>query len=291
MLDDCTVDNEAYYEHLREKEILETKRSFNIAQKEAKRKKLEEEKNKERKRKIFARKEESKTHASSDVDLNKLYREEMRMAKQRERVENEAKQRTRETNCKLRHENWLYNANLYIRDLLVTQKEDAAKLKKKLRAAKDRQLDKFRQQSHNRGLERTKLANLEARREYKEAERDENRFEQTLISIEKLKQENEAALDKILEDVADGEPLKAQKCALVASINSTPTVSELLAARKLQSLNLEDLRQSNIEQRARINKKSLFSYVKMIDEVFEASKFPIPTGAVTRPPAGKQKKL
>lgn len=266
---------------------VEAKRDFNIAQREAARKKREEHSHAELRKRFVEDNKVCSNKNTNALEMQKLYEEEVRLAKARKKVENDAKNATRQTNINLKEENWLYCANLHIKDLLHAANDDKLKIERKLRMAKDRKLEKLKKLAHYRGVLKLKQDQLDGKRDNEEHIRHSRRFENTLIRNEELKLEVDTRLEQIQEDIKDGKPIVAEKCSLVASITENPTVSELLAARKLQMINLEDLRGCDIEERAKINKRPLFSYVKAIDEQFEASKFPIPTGLVTIVPPEK----
>lgn len=266
------------------REALEARRNFNIQQKEAARKHLEELKHQKLRQKFAAQSQNTSVTNTKAIEMQKLYEEEVRLRKHRERVENEARNAQRDSNMNIKEENWLYEANLRIRDLLYDADKENKRIDKSIRDAKDGKIDLLKKQAHNRGIMKLRQDALEAKRESEEAIRNGRRHEATLMRNEELKLERDERLNQIQEDVKDGKPVEAEKCSLVAAITANPTVSELLAARKVQMMNLEDLRGCDIEERAKINKKALFSYVKAIDQIFEESKFPIPTGPVTFPP-------
>jgi len=266
------------------REALEARRNFNIQQKEAARRNLNELKHQKLRQKFAAQSQNTTVVNTKALEMQKLYEEEVRLRKQRERVENEAKNAQRDSNINIKEENWLYDANLQIKDLLWEHDKENKRIEKSIRDAKDTKIESIRKQAHNRGVMKMRQDALDAKRESEEAIRNSTRHEKTLMRNEELKMERDERLNQIQEDAKDGKQVVAEKCSLVAAITTNPTVSELLAARKVQMMNLEDLRGCDIEERAKINKKALFSYVKAIDSIFEESKFPIPTGPVTFPP-------
>lgn len=270
--DDKPADVENY------KEVM---RDFKIQQKEEERKRKEEQKNIERRRKLLEKKESQQKRDAKSMEQQTAYYQQMRLRKQQQEVETEYRNRCRETQIEKKREAWLRNSNDKLHDMLDAHHREEEEINARLTEAKRRRNAQKQSEAAQREEVKHQNAMLESKREQAEAKREADRKEKSLELIERLKSGQEIELAKIQEDLELGKPIVAKKSALVASLTECPTVSELLCALKKQKIDIDDLMATDVERRAKLHGLPLFKHVKKMDEIFEASKFPIPTGQVT----------
>lgn len=108
------------------------------------------------------------------------------------------------------------------------------------------------------------------------------RREKELMRIEKLKAEQRAELEEAIYSQSSI-PLKS---TLVASLKEQPSVSQLLCAFKDQTEDFEDLKECDLEIRAKYHQLELFKYVKQQKELQEASRFKPPEPVPADGPGG-----
>eukprot|EP00397_Hematodinium_sp_SG-2012_P028070 GEMP01029531.1.p1 GENE.GEMP01029531.1~~GEMP01029531.1.p1 ORF type:complete len:296 (-),score=90.89 GEMP01029531.1:1361-2206(-) len=270
-------------------EVLDAKREFNIQQKEIGRKRKEELKNKERKVLTQENKVKTTTRDNSAVEAQNRYYQELRLRKIQLRVQNELMARHRDTQIDKKHENWMSKSMQNILDLKTARLAEEEEVNVRLMDARKRKNEQNQAEALERADKKHNIHLLEEKRRKNEDAREELRKEKELQRIEALKTAQNIELEQIKEDAEIAPLTVAKKCALVASITECPSVSELLCALKTRKADIDDLRKSDVERRAKLHGLSLFAHVKKLDVEFEAAKFPIPSGAVTFAPKPKNK--
>lgn len=264
--------------------VLEAKREFKIQQKEEERRRREQKRNAERKQLKAQNTVKVTTRDCGALEQQNQYYQQMRLKKQQERVENEYRNRCRDTQIEKRQENWLRKESRRILDVMAARAKEDNEVNERLVAAKQRRNEQKQSEALARADEKYRLGLVEDKRIAAERNRAAIKSDNTLQRIEELKAAQEAELSRIQDDADAGRPLVAKKCAIVLSLTECPTVSELLCALKKQNVEIADLQKSDLEKRAKLHGRTLFSHVKKLDEDFDASKFPIPTGQVTIAP-------
>lgn len=203
-------------------------------------------------------------------------------------MENEYKERCREVKIAKKAEAWSARANQQIRQIIEEAAIEEHERQDTRKALKERYNAQQKEAAYQRGLEAHKMMLLEEQRESIITSKDSMRREKELMRIEKLKAEQRAELEEAMYSQS-AVPLKS---TLVASLTATPSVSQLLCAFKDQTEDYEDLRECDLELRAKHQGLPLFLYVKQLKEAQDASRYkpPEPVSTEGVPGQPKQKK-
>lgn len=272
-------------------EDLEWKREYNIRQREReyerKQKEVAEKKNKA----LEQKKAEESALEKKRMEAIRKQAVEAQTRKKTAAVENEYRERCREVKIAKRMDNWKQRSEEMIRHLIEDfSQEERERHDTKLRL-KEEKNERLREAAYNKGLEKHKLEILEAQREQVFRVKEQMRKEKELMRVEKLKAEQHAEI----EEAAYSQTTVPLKSTLVASLTATPAVSVLLAALKDQTEDLDDLKECDLETRAKQSGQPLFKYVKKLKEDMESTRCKAPEPVAidgmaarrTTPAAGK----
>lgn len=266
----------------------EWKREYNIRQREKEYEQKQRETLAKKNTAFDQKKAEEAAREAKHVEQQRGKAAEAQMKKKSAHVENEYRERCREVKIVKKQEAWLARAQQRIREII----EDAAieereRQETRLRL-KEEYNERLQKQAYQRGLEAHKLGLLEGQREVIFNAKDQMRREKELMRIEKLKGELRAELEEALYSQSSI-PLKS---SLVASLTATPSVSQLLCGLKDQMEDFEDLKECDLETRAKHKGLPLFTYVKQMKEAMDASRYKPPEAIPTDPigGVGNQKK-
>lgn len=267
---------------------MEAKREYNIRQRE----KIYEKKQKEalaKKNQAFEqKKQEEQAREAKHLEQQRRVATDAQLKKKTAQVENEYRDRCREVKIAKKAEAWSARANQQIRQIIEEAALEEHERQDSRRALKERYNAEAKEKAYQRGLEAHKTMLLEEQRESIITSKDSMRREKELMRIEKLKAEQRAELEEAMYSQS-AVPLKS---TLVASLTATPSVSQLLCALKDQTEDYEDLRDCDLEVRAKHQGLPLFLYVKQLREAQDASRYkppePVPSdGAAPGTQAGK----
>lgn len=266
-------------------EQVELKREYAIRQREAEMKKKQDEEQ-EKKNAIKQQKvrEEEKLREQRQMEVQQGYSKQQ-MMKRTAQMENEYRERCREAQITKKRNAWLTRQNQQIQEMLDEYQVEEDDLLDKKMEAKERK-NRLRHEEMDKRLFMVHQAkNIEQQREAKELEREEDRKEKSIHRIDTLKAELDAEIDEYIEHPTHI-PLKQ---ALCGGLRSVPTVTALLAALRDQREDLNDLKATNLEQRAKALGKPLFHMVRQMKEGHENARIKPPEPEVDEKKANKKK--
>lgn len=251
---------------------MEAKREYNIRQRE----KIYEKKQKEaltKKNVAFEQKlAEEAAKEAKHLEAQRRVATEQQLKKKTAQVENEYRERCREVKIAKKAEAWSARANQQIREICEDAGNEDRERQEVRRGLKDKVNQNWKDKAYQRGLEAHKLELLEEQRDSIITSKESMRREKELMRIEKLKAEQSAELEEAMYSQS-AVPLKS---TLVASLTATPSVSQLLCALKDQSEDYEDLKECDLEIRAKHQNQPLFLHVKGLKEALDASRYKPP---------------
>lgn len=256
---------------------LECKREYNIRQREKEYEQRQRETLAKKNQAFEQKKAEEHAKETKHIQHQRAKAAETQTRKKTAQVENEYRERCREVKIQKKQENWKVKSTLQIQHII----EDAAKEERERQATrqrlKEQRNERLQREAYQRGLEQHKQSMLEGQRELIFSSKDQMRREKELMRIEKLKAEQRAELEEAMYSQSSV-PLKS---TLVASLTATPSVSQLLCALKDQMEDYEDLKECDLETRAKHKGLPLFQDVRQLKEAMDASRHkppePVPT--------------
>lgn len=265
-------------------EQLEYKREYAIRQREEQLKQQQQEEME--KKKILMdekkRKEESEKNARAK-DVADGYSSKQK-AKRAAQMENEFREKCREANITKKRNAWLETQNRIMQEMLEDNAADEEELQERLLEAKERVNIKAREDLERRIAMKNAQKIRDKQREANQKNRDEIRKEKEIQRIDQLKLELDEELDQYIEHPTHI-PLKQ---ALCGGLKPVPTVTYLLAAMRDISEDLEDVKATVLEDRAKSLKKPLFTYVQELKETHSRNRLKPPEPEIDEK---RQKKL
>mmetsp|Transcript_78071 Transcript_78071/g.135403 ORF Transcript_78071/g.135403 Transcript_78071/m.135403 type:complete len:309 (+) Transcript_78071:97-1023(+) len=259
-----------------EDEIRQLKREHAIRQREAEfeKKRLEEEERKQLELEAARKEVEDKAEAERVRTMN--YLAARARARQEEKRRKEKLDAKREQNIKAKEAAWLEKANKQIQKVIEEHNEyldSVAERDFEARKRKQAYQDAARAQRDRFYAEREEL---EIRREEMEADRKTAREVRELVRVDSIKGEAEEELRSFINNPAPV-PLKQ---VLAGRLRPVPKVTELLAAHKDQTEELEELSTADLPMRALLSKRTLFEYIRDIQAEAERNRIKPPEPVV-----------
>eukprot|EP00746_Dinoflagellata_sp_MGD_P162183 gnl/MRDRNA2_/MRDRNA2_89626_c0_seq1.p1 gnl/MRDRNA2_/MRDRNA2_89626_c0~~gnl/MRDRNA2_/MRDRNA2_89626_c0_seq1.p1 ORF type:complete len:295 (+),score=95.07 gnl/MRDRNA2_/MRDRNA2_89626_c0_seq1:91-975(+) len=265
-------------------EQLEYKREYAIRQREEQMKqqqaeeiekkklKMDEQKRKEEYQKNQRAKEQADSYSKSQ---NK---------KRAAQMENEFREKCRESNITKKRNAWLQKENERMQDMLADHYAGEEEMNERLLEAKERKNMDMREDLEKRILFRQSQKQRNEQREAKEKEREEKRKEREIHRIDELKMQLDEEVDQYVEHPTHI-PLKQ---ALCGGLRPVPTVTKLLAAMRDMEEDLKDVKATILEDRARSLKKPLFTYVQELKETHSRNRLKPPEPEIDEKRARKK---
>lgn len=266
---------------------LECKREYNIRQREKEYEQRQRETLAKKNHAFEQRKAEEAAKESKHLAQQRAKASDVQTKKKTAQVENEYRERCRDVKMQKKQENWKIRSFQQIQQIIDDASKDERDRQALRQKLKEQRNERLQREAYQRGLQAHKLSMLEGQRELIFSSKEQMRREKELMRIEKLKAEQRAELEEAMYSQSSV-PLKS---TLVASLTATPSVSQLLCAFKDQMEDYEDLKECDLETRAKHKGLPLFQDVKLLKEAMDASRHkppePIPTDA---PGMGASKK-
>lgn len=248
---------------------MEYKREFAIRQREEQaRQKMEEEIAAKKVLMDEKRRKEEAAQKEREKEAGAVYTRKQQ-AKKKKQMENEFRERCREANITKKRNDWLTKENEKINAMLDDCYTEQEEVNERQLEAKERKALMNREDMEKKVFYKHLQKEKNDRREAKEKERQEHRKESEINRIDELKRELDREVDQFIEHGGGHVPLKQ---ALCGGLRPIPTVTQLLAAKRDMEEDLKDLKEVDLEERAKALGKPVFLYVKEIKYQHEQSR-------------------
>jgi hypothetical protein len=246
-------------------EQLEYKREYAIRQREMEMKRKQEEEMEKKKQALDEKKRKEEREKAERSEETKQQYSKTQMKKRALQMENEYRDRCREAAITKKRNNWLTKENSQIQGMLEDYYIEEEELQERRLEAKERKNLVAREELEKKIFFLNAQKARERQREVNETERADARKERAIHRIDELKLVLDEELDAYIEHPTHI-PLKQAFCNQTRPV---PSTTLLLAATKDQEEDLADLKATNLEERAKALKKSLFIYVQELKEGHE----------------------
>lgn len=265
-------------------EQLEYKREYAIRQREEQMKQQQQEELEKKKVQMDEKKRKEEYNKNQRAKEQADSYSKTQMKKRAHQMENEFREKCREANITKKRNNWLQKENERMQEMLADYYADDEELHERLLEAKERKNMQAKEDMEKRLLFREAEKRRNEQRATKEKEREEHRKEREIQRIDELKLQLDEELDQYIEHPTHI-PLKQ---ALCGGLRPVPTVTQLLAAMRDMEEDLQDVKATVLEDRARSLKKPLFTYVTELKETHSKNRLKPPEPEIDEKRARKK---